>query len=93
MQDELEGNQEDFHSLDHEDWCDLLSTIEVKDNRKRSATQIKRLASSKLAYNSESDESIRVPHKKRLRTGVLPNRKQKGVNYPKHHGPQRYCML
>ena len=31
--------------------------------------------------------------KKRLRTGVLPNRKQKGYNTPKQHGEQSYCVL
>ena len=27
MQDKLEDNQEEYSSLDHEYWCDLLSTI------------------------------------------------------------------
>ena len=38
MQDEVEENQEDCNSLTHEDWWELLSTIKVKDNRKREAT-------------------------------------------------------
>ena len=36
MQDELEDNQEDYNSIAHEEWCDLLLTIEVKGNRKKS---------------------------------------------------------
>ena len=30
MQDELNDNQEDYSSLYHEEWCDLISTIHVK---------------------------------------------------------------
>ena len=47
MQYELEDNQEDYRYLYHKDWCDLLSTIEVKENRKRAAIQIKRIITSK----------------------------------------------
>ena len=38
MNDELEEHQEDHFSLTYEEWCDLLSTIEVKAKRKREAT-------------------------------------------------------
>ena len=38
MQDELEDNQDDYCPLNHKDWRELLSKIEVKDNRKRSET-------------------------------------------------------
>ena len=49
----------------------------VKDNRKRAASQIKRLVTSKAdTVNSYSDESVRVPRKKNVRTGVLPSHKQ-----------------
>ena len=34
MQDELDDHPEDYRSLTYEDWCDLLSTIEVRDERK-----------------------------------------------------------
>ena len=73
MKDELEDNQEDYRSLVHEYWCDLLSTIEVKDNRKRAVTQINMIATSKLACHYDSNEFIRVPCKKRARTGVIIN--------------------
>ena len=33
IKDELVDNQEDYNTLTHEDWCDFLSTIEVKDNK------------------------------------------------------------
>ena len=32
--DELDDHQEEYGSLHNEDWCGLLSTIEVKDERK-----------------------------------------------------------
>ena len=35
MQDELDDHQEEYQSLTHEYLCDLLSTIKVKDDRKR----------------------------------------------------------
>ena len=71
IQDELEDNQEDYRSLTHECWCDLLSKIEVKDNRKMASTQIKNIAYSIVASHSYSNESVRVPRKKKARTGVL----------------------
>ena len=90
MQDELEDNQDYYCPLTHEYWCDLLSTINVRDNRKRAATQIKNIATSRSASHSDSDESIRVPHKKKASTGVF--RKQQGGD-PKQHGVQRHCVL
>ena len=60
--------------------------MEVKDNRKRAEAQIKRLANSKVApVNSYCNKCIRVPHKKKSRTGVLPSRKKHGKRTPKHH--------
>ena len=40
--DNLEDNQEEYSSLTHEYWCDLLSTIKVKDNRKGKRTKSRR---------------------------------------------------
>ena len=79
--------------MNHEDWCELLSTKKVKDNRKRAVNQIKRIATSRSASHSDRDESIRVPLKKRDRTGVIKNYKQKGKDTPNHHIAQRYCVL
>ena len=55
MQYELDGHQEDYRSLTHEDWCDLLSIIKVEDNRKSTETQINNIVSSKAASLSDSD--------------------------------------
>ena len=90
---DLEDNQEDYRSLSNEYWCEIVSNIQVKDNRKRVETQIKRLETSHAAPNSDRDESIRVLCKKRVRTGVPPNRKQQGGNPSKNHEDQHYCML
>ena len=45
---------------------------------KGDATQIKRLEISNAAFNFDINEAIRVPHKKRVSNGVLPNCKQQG---------------
>ena len=76
MKDQLEYNNQDDRSILHEDWCDLISTVEVKDNRKRVATQIKRFSTSKQASNYDINESVRAPRNERVRTGFLTNFKQ-----------------
>ena len=91
MHDELEDNQEDYHYLTHEYWCDLLYTIKVKDNRKRGAAKINMIATSRDASHSDSNESIIDHCNKKARTVVI--RKQQGKNIPKHHGAQSYCIL
>ena len=58
IQYELEDNQEYYCSFTHEDWWDLLFTIKVKDDRKEAATQIKKIATTRAASLSDSDESI-----------------------------------
>ena len=93
MQDELEDNPEEYHSIAHEYWCDLLYTIEVKENRKRDATQINRLETSTVASNYNSNESVRVLCMNRLRTGVINNRKHQGGNTPKKQSAHRYYIL
>ena len=89
----LEDNQEDYFPLNNEYWCDLFSATKVKDNRKRAATQIKSIENLRAKSNYDSDESIRVPCKKRARTGVIHNCKQQGGNTTKHQGAQRYFVL
>ena len=76
--------------MTHEDWCDLLSTIEVKYNKKRAATKINKIKTLRATSHYDSNESIKVPCMKKARTGVL--RKKQGGK-PKHHGVQRYCVL
>ena len=63
--------------MTHEYWCDLLSTIKVKDNKKRLATQIKNIASLRSASHSDSDGYIRVARTSKASTGVLHNKQGK----------------
>ena len=91
MQNELEDNQEDYRSLTHEYWCDLLSTIKFKENRKREATHINKIDYDRADSHYDSDKSTRVPRKNTSKTGVLhskPNRKA-----PRHHVTQSHCIL
>ena len=71
MQDDLEDHLEDYFYLPYEYWCDLLSTIKVKDERKRVASQIKKIESSRKASLSDSKNSLMIPNKKKARTDVL----------------------
>ena len=88
----MEDNQKYYRSLNHKDWCDLMSTIEVKYNRKRAATQIKKIDSDRAASHSDSDGSVRIPNKKKASTGVLCNNKGPKNKAPKQHGNQRHCV-
>ena len=68
--------------------------MEVKENMKRAEDQIKRLATLKEApVDSDRNESVRVPRKKRESTGVILSRKQQEGKMTKHHGAQRYCVI
>ena len=93
MQDELEDNQEDYHYLTHEDWCDLLSTIKVKDNRKSSETEINKIGSAGAASISDSNGYFRILRKNKARNGFLQLKKGIHNKAPKHHGTQRHCVL
>ena len=77
--------------MNHEYWFDLLSTIEVKYNRKRAATHIKN--NYRVAYLSDSDGYVRIPRKKKARNGVLRNNKGTNNKAPKNHGTQHHCVL
>ena len=54
MRDELDDHPEEYRSLTYENFCDLLSTIDIEDERKRAAGHIKKIASASAAslYNS-----------------------------------------
>ena len=93
MQDELEDNQEEYYSLTHEDWCDLLSTIEVKDNRKRESTDIKKIGYARAASLSNSKGSFRILRKNKARTGFLQLNKGLHNKAHNHHGNQIHCVL
>ena len=49
MENYMDDKDKDHHSFTQEEWCDLLSTTDTKDNQKRDAAQINRLAASKTA--------------------------------------------
>ena len=92
MQNELEDHQEDYRFLTHEYWCDLLSTIRVKYERKRVATQIKKIASARVASLSGNNESVKIPRKKKASTGVLHSNKGPQKKAHKYHGTQPYFV-
>ena len=93
MRGELDDHPENYCSLTYEDWCDLLSTIEVKYERKISAVQINRIASVRESSIYDSNESVRIPRKNKSKTGVLRyNTSSKRVR-SRHHGIQRYFVL
>ena len=94
MQDEIEDKDKDYHSFPHKEWCDLLSTMEAKDNRKRTTDQIKILAASKaVPANYFSNVSAKVTLKNKASTCAIHTRKQQGKKNPNHKGSQRYCVL
>ena len=68
----MDYKENDYSSFPNEEWWDLLSTIESKDDQQQYAAQIKRLAASKAEVaNYGRDLSENVTHKKKARTGVL----------------------
>ena len=75
MQDELDDHPEDYHSLNYEYWCDLLSTIEIEDENKSAASHIKKIASARSASIYDSNYSIKIPRKRKARTGLLRSNK------------------
>ena len=61
MKDELDDHQEDYCSWTYEYWCDPLSTIEVEDESKRAAAQIKNISSARASFVSDSEDSASTP--------------------------------
>ena len=55
IRDELGDHPEEYRYLTHEDWCDLMSTINVKDEIKRAAVHIKKITSDRADSLSDSD--------------------------------------
>ena len=58
-----------------------------------SVTQINKIDSIRVASHSNSNRSIRIPRKKKAKTGVLCNNKEPNNKVPKHHGTQHHCVL
>ena len=89
----MDDHTEDYNSLTYEDWCDLLSTIKVKDESNRAAVHIKNISYERSASLSNSDESVRIPRRKKAKTGILNSHKSPRRTHNRHHGSQRYCVL
>ena len=93
MHRELEVQQQEYQSLTHEYWRDLLSTIKVKDKRKRAANQINKIASARADSISDRNESVSILRKKRARTGILQSNKGPQKKANNHHGTHCYCVI
>ena len=92
MQGDLEDHPEKYCSFTYEYWCDLLSTIEVKYERKRAVAHIKNIASAIEASLYDRDKSVMIPRKKKASNSFLcPQKKQKKAQ--KYHGIQHYHIL
>ena len=86
MRDELDGHTEDYCSLNYEYWCDLMSTIEVKDERRRAEVHIKNIDSARSASQSEHDKSVRITRRKKAKTDILRSKKSPRREHDRHHG-------
>ena len=90
---ELDDHPEDYCSLTYGYWFYLLSTAKVKDEIKRAEDNIKKIASSRAASLSNSYKSVRVPRRKKAKTGVLNSHKSPWSAHDRHHRAQCYCVL
>ena len=61
IRDELDDYPENYRYLIYEDWCDLLSTFEVKYESKIESVHIKNILYARAASLSDSDKSVRIP--------------------------------
>ena len=93
MRGELDDHPEDYRSLAYEYWCDLLSTIKVKDESKRAAVHIKKIASAMASSLSDSDEYMRILKRKKANNSVMRSNKSPRRAHDIHHDVQRYCVL
>ena len=75
MRDELDDHLEDYCSLTYEYWFNLLSTIQVKYESKGAAVHINNISSAGAASLYDSNKSVRIPNKKKAKTGVLCSNK------------------
>ena len=93
MRGELDDHPDDYRFLTYEYWCDLLSTIEVKYERKRSAVHIKKISSVRATSLSDSDKFVSILRRKKAKTGVSNSRKSPRRAHTRLHGAQCYCIL
>ena len=90
---ELDDHPEEYRSLTYEDWCDLMSTIYVKEKRKRAADHIKKIASTRAASIYDSNKPARVPRRKKEKTSVYNSHKSPSRAHARHQGAQSYCVF
>ena len=93
MRGELDDHPKDYRSLTYEDWYNLLSTIKVKYESKRAAVHIKKISSSRSASLSDSDKSVRIPRRKKVKNGVSDSYKSPRRAHDRHNGAHSYCVL
>ena len=55
--------------------------------------QIKKIASARAASLSDSDESVRIPRRKKAKTGFLRSNKSPKRTHDRHHGIHSYCVM
>ena len=91
--DEMDSKDKYYISLSYEEWCDLLYTLEDKDNRKMDAAHIKIISKQRNVLDSNGNVRTRLLHKKKDSTGVLLSRKENKNKTPYHKGNQIYCVL
>ena len=91
--DVLDDHLEDYCSLTYEDWCDLLSTSEVKYERKRAELHIKKIAFARSASVSNNNKYVRITRRKKAKTGVLSSKKSPRRAHDRQYGAHRYCVL
>ena len=89
----MKEHTEEYLSLTYEYWCDLLSTIEVKYERKIAAVHIKKIASTRSASISDIDKSVRITRRKKANIGVLRSNKSPKMAHDRHHGVHSYCVI
>ena len=89
----MDDHPEDYRSLTYEDWYDLMLTIKVKDERKKAAGNIKEITSARAVYLSDSDKSVRIPRRKKAKTGVLNSHNSPRRAHKRHHGAHSYCII
>ena len=68
--------------------------MKQKDNKKRYASQIKIFAASKqIRWTMTAVQIPKLLQKNKAKTGVLPDRKNKGYKTPNYKGYQNNCVM
>ena len=93
MRDELDDHPEDYCSLTYEYWCDLLSKIQVKYERKIAEVHINKISFARASSLYDSDKYVRILRKKKANTGVLHSNKYPRREHDRHHGTHHYCVI